>query len=374
MERHGTQCRQPRELPGRPRAPSGCASSNPLQLVRVFQCRLPMNSKPRFAIAILFFACAAAVLAADPRSDQIDKSFKASDGGQLIIDTDRGSLVVEGQESEEVRVTVSRKVTKGSDSAAAELLKDHQVEITQVGNEVRVRCDLPAKYEGWSFGSPQLQVEIRAQVPKRFNVEAQTAGGSVATRQLKGTVVMKTSGGSLTAEKIDGSLQAKTSGGSIRGSNLAGQVDFNTSGGNISVDGVSGTGFKASTSGGSIHLSDVSVPADVKTSGGSIEIQGAAGPLSASTSGGSVRADFSGAPKGDVVLKTSAGGISVGLPANSAVALDASTSAGSVRSDFEVSGDNDGKKDRSSLKGAINGGGPALKLRTSAGSIKIKRL
>lgn len=362
----------PRKSRGVPGPLPGCITKNRLQLGFMLQCLPPMLSKPRFAIAVILFSCAAAVLAADPRSDQIDKSFKATDGGRLVIDTDRGSLVVEGGDSDEVRVTVSRKVVRGSDSAAADLLKDHHVDISQVGNEVRVNCDLPSK-QTWGIGTPQLQVEIRAQVPKRFDVDAQTAGGSVATRQIKGAVVMKTSGGSLAVEKIDGSLQGKTSGGSIKGSDLAGQIELNTSGGSISIAGVSGTALKASTSGGSIHLSGVSVPAEVKTSGGSIEIKGASAPISAGTSGGSIRADFSEAPQGDVILKTSAGGITVALPATSAVTLDASTSAGSVRSDFTVSGDT-GNKHRSSLKGEINGGGPALKLRTSAGSIKVNRL
>lgn len=321
---------------------------------------------------LALLSASAVVLAADPRSDQIEKSFKVSEGGRLVIDADRGSMVISGQDSDEVRVTVRRKVVRGSDSAAADLLKEHKVEFTQDGGVVRVMCDLPG-HDSWGFGKPQLDVEIQAEVPRRFNVDAETAGGSVSARQISGAVVIKTSGGSLAAEKIEGSLQAKTSGGSIRVSDLAGEIDLNTSGGSISVEKASGSGLKANTSGGSIRLAGVSAPAEVKTSGGSIEVQATAGPLTAGTSGGSIKAAFSEPPKGDIILKTSAGGITVALPDSAAVSLDASTSAGSVRSDFAVAGGSNDDKDRSSLKGTINGGGPALRLRTSAGSIKIRR-
>ncbi|MBL9139211.1 MAG: DUF4097 family beta strand repeat protein [Verrucomicrobiales bacterium] len=326
----------------------------------------------RPALCFALLSISAAAFAADLRSDSVEKTFKAADGGRLVIETDRGSLAVSGHDSDEVRVTVNRKVVRGSDSAAAEVLKDHKVEFSQDGGVIRVICDLPGT-DSWGFGKPQLEIDIQAQVPRRFNVEATTAGGSVTARQIKGAVLLKTSGGSLHIDSIEGSLQGKTSGGSIRASDLSGEIDLHTSGGSISIDKASGSALKANTSGGSIRLVGISSPADVKTSGGSIEVEATAGPLTAGTSGGSIRAEFSQPLKGDVVLKTSAGGITVALPGSAAVNLDASTSAGSVRSDFAVDGGSNDGKDRSSLKGSINGGGPALRLRTSAGSIKIRR-
>ena len=59
------------------------------------------------------------------------------------------------------------------------------------------------------------------------------------------------------------------------------------------------------------------------------------------------------------------------LPPSAAFQLDADTSAGSVRSDFPVLTTRSGE--RSELKCPVNGGGPVLKLRTSAGSIRVKK-
>ena len=57
------------------------------------------------------------------------------------------------------------------------------------------------------------------------------------------------------------------------------------------------------------------------------------------------------------------------LPAIAAVNVDASTSGGSVRSDFSVQVD--GQIEDGTLKGPINGGGPRLRLSTSGGNIEI---
>ena len=52
--------------------------------------------------------------------------------------------------------------------------------------------------------------------------------------------------------------------------------------------------------------------------------------------------------------------------------LDAETSAGSVSSDLPVTVS--GIKDRGSLQGTINSGGPRLVLRSSGGGIRINKL
>jgi DUF4097 and DUF4098 domain-containing protein YvlB len=74
---------------------------------------------------------------------------------------------------------------------------------------------------------------------------------------------------------------------------------------------------------------------------------------------------------GEVKLETSGGGITVGVPGAAAFNLDASTSAGHVNCDLPVTASGD--KDRSNLRGAVNGGGKTVFLRTSAGSIHIEK-
>ena len=51
--------------------------------------------------------------------------------------------------------------------------------------------------------------------------------------------------------------------------------------------------------------------------------------------------------------------------------MDAATSSGGVRSDIPV--EFEGKPRRNVLNGVVNGGGPRVKLRTSGGSISVKK-
>ena len=164
-------------------------------------------------------------------------------------------------------------------------------------------------------GGGRSKVEFNIRVPKSYNLDVETAGGSIKIEDLTGKVDAHTSGGSIKLGRIDG------------------LVDVNTSGGSIKVEEVTGT-------------------------------------VRAHTSGGSIKASISKQPTGDSKLTTSGGSITVYLADDIAVDLTARTSGGRVRSDFNVNGETT----KRSIQGAINGGGPKLVLKTSGGSVKVKQM
>ncbi|XOV77406.1 MAG: DUF4097 domain-containing protein [Aestuariibacter sp.] len=145
-------------------------------------------------------------------------------------------------------------------------------------------------------------------------------------------------------------------------------LELQTSGGSISISDLQGD-IDAKTSGGSISIGDVRGDVELHTSGGSISTENIYGEIDAHTSGGSVTVRFAEQIKKNASLSTSGGSITAYLPADIKVDLNASTSGGQVRSDFDVNG----RIKKNSIKGEINGGGPELSLRTSGGSVKVKR-
>lgn len=310
---------------------------------------------------------------AEDTEDRTAQTFEVKPKGKLRVRSDRGSVTVMGGDRSTAEVEVVRRVVRGSAEKGRRLLEEHQVRISQEGETVRVEADFknPDK-QRWIGWGPGLEVSIRVLLPRDFDVLVETGGGSVSASNLKGEEILKTSGGSIRLENLEGSLSARTSGGSIRAQGVVGVTELVTSGGSIRVEGARGSMLKASTSGGSLDLEGLAVPADLRTSGGSITVETSATPLSASTSAGSIRAAISSAPKEGVELKTSAGGIQLTLPASAGFELDASTSAGGVSSEIPVVTAEGGKTSRSSLRGTANGGGPRVKLRTSAGSIRVK--
>jgi hypothetical protein len=146
-------------------------------------------------------------------------------------------------------------------------------------------------------------------------------------------------------------------------------VDLDTSGGSISIENLTGK-VDAHTSGGAISLEKINGIVDIKTSGGSITLNDIIGPIDAHTSGGSIKVKLPTNPVTDSNIRTSGGSITAYFAKDIAVDLIAKTSGGRVSSEFNV----DGKQTKQSIKGAINGGGPEMILKTSGGNVRIEEI
>jgi hypothetical protein len=302
-------------------------------------------------------------------TDTVTKEFEVSEGGTLLLESDLGSVDVKSSGSGLVKIVITRKIKNAGDDDAQNILERLDMHFNQSGNNVNVDVNYDKPMGGFfDFGRQQLNLHFEITVPKVYNVDLKTAGGSISVDDLQGSVRTKTSGGSITLGRITGPVWANTSGGSISLTSSKGDADLKTSGGGLTIGNVEGN-IDGHTSGGSITVEEARGNVDVSTSGGSIKVQEVAGDLSASTSGGSISAYISKQPQSDCRLSTSGGGINVHLVKGVNLNVDASTSGGHVSTDFPVTVQ--GKLEKSKLQGKINNGGPELHLRTSGGSINI---
>jgi hypothetical protein len=122
---------------------------------------------------------------------------------------------------------------------------------------------------------------------------------------------------------------------------------------------------------GTIRVTEVAGDHELDTTNGRIELVRCAGSLDASTTNGGIAAELVKLSPGQRnSLSTTNGRIVVTVPANFAAEVDAGTTNGSIKTDLPVAttraGDN-------SLRGTINGGGAALRLRTTNGGIEIRK-
>lgn len=269
--------------------------------------------------------------------DRLTKTFPVDSGGTLTLESDIGSIAVQGEDIDSVEIEILFEVKTTSEKRADEILKDYDIQFSHTGNDVSIE----AKYKNkglkgfWNSIGKHLRVKYIIAVPSEYNVDLNTKGGSISVENLYGKVLSKTSGGSISIGEVVGSSNIRTSGGSIRIRLAEGPVDAHTSGGSITVEEVMGT-------------------------------------IKAHTSGGSVKATISRQPDSDCRLTTSGGSITVYLSKNFGFDLDAETSGGRVNTDFPVT--LKGEVNKRSLRGEMNGGGPELYLRTSGGSIYLKNL
>lgn len=319
------------------------------------------------ALALVAFTAQADV------EDKINRSFKVQPGGQLVVEVDRGSIEVKTTAAEEtVGVEVSR-TARGSDTKARKVLEDHVVTASQEGDKVEVRAEFKGtKASSWFGRSPDLQVRYVITIPRRFDVNLQTAGGNIKVADLMGKAQIRTAGGSLTLEKIEGPVVGHTSGGSIHVTGCRATVDVHTSGGGVNLSEIEGD-VTARTSGGSIRVERLAGKATVRTSGGGIDIAAIKGSIDASTSGGSIKADIAEQPVGACTFKTSGGGITVELDGKVAADVDLRTSGGRVSTDFPVVTVVQGEQTKNELRGKVNGGGPLITAHTSGGSVRLQK-
>lgn len=313
------------------------------------------------------FLLATSVFAAD---DVIRKGFNVSDGGTLRLEAAYGDVkIVAGGTGVAVEITRKARGERGE-----ERMRSHKITFSQQGNDVIIDGDEDRDDDRhWFrlFDWADYEVQWNVRVPKNYNVNVRTSGGSVDLGDLGGTVDARTSGGSIETGKLGGEATLRTSGGSIKVDGARGRIDAKTSGGSIRIGDTSGP-VDARTSGGSITLARVSGSVVARTSGGGITIDDATGSVDASTSGGSIKAQISGPITGDSKLSTSGGSVTVLVAPSVAVDLDARASGGGVSSDVPVTVQ--GRVEEDEIRGKINGGGPKLTLRTSGGGIRVKSL
>jgi DUF4097 and DUF4098 domain-containing protein YvlB len=302
------------------------------------------------AISLLFANC----LSFGSVEDRVTKTFPVDPGGTLAIQCDIGSIAVRGEDIDSVEVEIVREVRTTSEKRASEILKDYDIQFDHQGDDVTIQ----AKYKKkglmgfWNNIGKHLRVKFIIAVPSEYNVDLDTKGGSISVENIRGEVLSHTSGGSLHFDGIDGSLSGETSGGSISIGEVIGRSDIRTSGGSIRIKRAEG-------------------PVDAHTSGGSITVEEVRGTIKAHTSGGSVKAYLSQQPTSDCRLTTSGGSITVSLSEDIGLDVDAKTNGGRVHTDFPVS--IQGEMSKNSLQAEVNGGGPELYLRTSGGSIYLKK-
>jgi DUF4097 and DUF4098 domain-containing protein YvlB len=191
------------------------------------------------------------------------------------------------------------------------------------------------------------------------DANCQTAGGEITVREAGGPLVLSTEGGNIQVDKAASTVQAHTGEGVIDVYQAGGTVFADTRGGSIQVG--SARGVKCESAAGTIR---------VKTS---------ASPLRISTAVGSILAELlAGTKLDDSSLVAGSGDVTVMIPANLALSVLAQNDSGGrprIVSDFAgIRSNAFGVTQPSTVEGAINGGGPVLRINVDTGTIYLRRM
>jgi Putative adhesin len=320
-------------------------------------------------IRILLLLFVAATTASALSEENVSQTLEGAPGGKLIVDVDFGTIDVSAGADDKISVMAHRKIDSDNEAQEKEYLASAPVTVSKEGNTVTIRARRQNKEHNlnWS-GRCSMDARYTVHVPRTFNSELRTGGGTIMVAELTGSMSADTSGGKLKFTHLHGPTGATTSGGSIELNGCEGALKVDTSGGRIEATDGSGS-LEARTSGGSIVVRNFGGDTKVETSGGRLTFENINGKITGRSSGGSISAKLKSPVPGDVNLETSAGSIDVMVPPDAGLDIEAEASSGRVTSELPVTGT---RTDRDSMKGKINGGGKSLVLRSGAGSISIK--
>lgn len=279
--------------------------------------------------------------------DEINKSFRVSPGGQLTLDSDVGNVEIKTGNSDTVSIEIKRRLKVDNRQAADELLKNLNLDMSQNGNDVNVIVKLVD--DNNQTNRRKIQMDFLVSMPRNFNLKLRTVG-SANVADVQGMVNASTAGGSLRIGNVEGPVTAQSGGGSLTIGNVGGNLEARSGGGSINVGRISGS-VKASAGGGSVSIEEAADATEV------------------TASGGSVKAYISRQPSAGFKMRADAGNIDLRLPDSVAISVDASCTAGRVTTDYGLAGES--SMHGGSLKGDINGGGPSVVLRASAGNIHL---
>jgi DUF4097 and DUF4098 domain-containing protein YvlB len=189
------------------------------------------------------------------------------------------------------------------------------------------------------------------------NVRILTRGGEIHVGSAGSTADLKTYGGDIRIGSVGGDFRALTMVGDIQAGPVAGSATAETTGGDIRIDGVKGA-LEARTGGGDVIVPSVGGAVDVETAGGVVRL------------GLTVK-------QASIAVRNGGGDVILTLPADfrgefDLQVSDASPEDTAIRS--ELPGISVTKRAGSQqASGSVNGGGPKVVVKTSSGTIRIRK-
>jgi hypothetical protein len=390
---------------------------------------------PQFVGLLSLALLAPLALAQEANGSHGSDTWSQSSSGTLAaarnvrIKVDMGAVVVRGGQQSGISYVVR--------SRAYESEREGRRQTGSFKVSASVKGDTAWIIGEWEGGRPRrFSGEFVINIPRDTDaVKIETGGGGVEATGIAGRVDIETGGGKVRLDDVGGPSDVQSGGDSIDVGTVGGDLKAETGGGNISIRSVKGniraeTGggnvmvlsgeqgavveagggnveikrcmgrVKASTGGGSINLGEIGGPADIDTGGGSIRLTSAKGRVGANagagtielygvpsarvqTGAGGITVKFinTGAERSDSMLETSAGDITVYIASDVALSVRASVDLGNghhITSDFpdiHIASEGDQWSPKTlTAEGKLNGGGPVLKVRTTTGDIRFKRV
>jgi len=275
-----------------------------------------------------------ASLSAFAAGGDFDRTLQISGNPAVMVSTNSGSIRLRAGSDSQIHIAAhlysSNNVTKwfGGGSGNLQGRIDSitaNPPIQQNGNQVVIG----ERNGGDKYRDINIDYEIT--LPRGSEIDASSGSGDIESQD------------------VGGNVKAGSGSGSVRVRGNHGPATLHTGSGDIELDEAGDGAISARTGSGSIRLRSINGPVEAHTGSGDIELNG---HLS-----------------GDSRLETGSGSVRLSI-GNQGYNLDAHTGSGSIHTAGSMNVSSD--EDHHSVSGPINGGGPAIHIRTGSGDVEIR--
>ena len=294
----------------------------------------------------------------------ITREFETGEKAVLHLESRSGSVIVEGRAGDRIIVEATLRIWTDLSSEADDAASLVARNMEQDAHRVIVRAPSLRTDEGRGLftlvGMKSSRIDYHIRVPLLTAVRVLSRSGAVQIMHTEGLVHTEAMSGKVGIEDVKGDVTAVSRSGALTIERVTGNLTVDARSGKVRIKGVSGTLAVEARSGG-IEIEDVGGDVRLLSRAGAVSIANARARLYARTRAGSTR--YRGRVAGDFDIEAHAGSITLAVDPDYPFFIDAESHVGSVRSDLPPR-----------RNGATpSEGGPRVRLRTHAGSIRITR-
>lgn len=336
--------------------------------------------------------------------DQDVPSLTVPARSHISIRTERGDIEVHTiEDASEIRVSAKKTGHAWSENEARRQCERASVSISPSGDGYQVAA------QGGESGRCSVNLEVH--VPKQASVSARSdrgdihligIGGDSAVNTARGDVDVRDPAGDVTVESRHGDVQVSDAAGSVRVAGDGGDVSISNVAGSAEINGefsgpirfekiakgvhflshrtdltVSKLSGRVDTSSGNLEITDASGNVILKTHDYDIDMENVGGRIHVENRNGNVELRFANPPKDDIEIANERAAITVTLPSKAAFEINADSRSGEIESEFtdpslkKTGGSNEDSD--SHLEGKVGSRGPKINLKTTYGSVTLRK-
>ena len=257
----------------------------------------------------------------------------------LYVELGSGRLRVDATETTRSTVTVSGP---DADRVAVDLRDDD--------------LSVVAPRQHGRFGASD-RLDVHVTVPQRSTLATRCGSADLTARGDLAGVALRSGSATVTIERLTGPGRIETGSGDVSVADLRGELRVKSGSGAVEL-GSTAAEVAVSTGSGDVTVGRCAVAAQVKTGSGGFTVSEAHADLTLSTGSGALVVDT--AHRGRITVKSTSGGVRLGIPEGVPVWTDLSTVTGRISSTLPAVGEPAPDQDHVELRATTVSGDIAL--------------